>query len=42
VVMKTGNSFEHVQKEIEEVMDNELKNIEKFCTDLAYGKIPIC
>jgi len=42
VVMKSGNSFEHVRKEIEEVMDNELKNIEKFCTDLAYGKIPIC
>jgi len=42
VVMKSGNSFEHVQKEIEEVMDSELENIEKFCKDLAYGKIPIC
>jgi S-adenosylmethionine synthetase len=42
VVMKSGNSFEHVRKEIEEVMDNELKNVEKFCMDLAYGKIPIC
>jgi len=42
VVMKSGNSFEHVRKEIEEVMDNELKNIEKFCMDLAHGKIPIC
>jgi len=42
VVMKSGNSFEHVRKEIEEVMDSELENIEKFCTDLAYGKIPIC
>lgn len=42
VVMKSGNSFEHVRKEIEEVMDNELKNIEKFCIDLAYGKIPVC
>ena len=42
VVMKSGNSFEHVRKEIEEVMDSELKNIEKFCMDLAYGKIPIC
>jgi len=42
VVMKSGNSFEHVIKETEEVMDNELKNIEKFCMDLAYGKIPIC
>jgi S-adenosylmethionine synthetase len=42
VVMKSGNSFEHVQKEIEEVMDSELENIDKFCKDLAYGKIPIC
>jgi S-adenosylmethionine synthetase len=42
VVMKSGNSFEHVRKEIEEVMDFELENIEKFCMDLAYGKIPIC
>jgi len=42
VVMKSGNSFEHVRKEIEEVMDSELENIEKFCKDLAYGKIPIC
>ena len=42
VVMKSGNSFEHVRTEIEEVMDSELKNIEKFCKDLAYGKIPIC
>jgi len=42
VVMKSGNSFEHIQKEIEEVVDSELENIEKFCMDLAYGKIPIC
>ncbi len=42
VVMKTGNSFEHVQGEIEEVVDSELENIDKFCRDLAYGKIPIC
>ncbi len=42
VVMKSGNSFEPVQKEIEEVVDSELENIEKVCEDLAYGKIPIC
>ncbi|MDH5623715.1 MAG: methionine adenosyltransferase [Candidatus Bathyarchaeota archaeon] len=42
VVMKSGNSFEPVQKEIEEVVDSQLENIEKFCMDLAYGKIPIC
>ncbi len=42
VVMKTGNSFKLVQKEIEEVVDTELENIEEFCNDLAHGKIPIC
>jgi len=42
VVMKTGNSFESVQKEIEEVVNEELENIHKFCIELAYGKLPIC
>ena len=42
VVMKTGNSFKPLQKEIEEVVDTELENIEEFCRDLAHGKIPIC
>ena len=42
VVMKSGNSFEYVEKEIEKVMDSELENIEKFCMDLAYGRISIC
>ena len=42
VVMKSGNFFGHVQKEIEEVVDSELENIEEFCKDLAHGKISIC
>jgi len=42
VVMKSGNSFESVKKEIEEVVNHELENIDKFCEDLANGKIPIC
>lgn len=42
VVMKTGNSFESVRKGIEEVVNEELENIDKFCTELAYGKIQIC
>jgi len=42
VVMKSGNSFESVRKEIEEVVNHELENIDKFCRDLANGKIPIC
>ena len=42
VVMKQGNSFEEVQKEIEEVVNEELENIDKFCEDLAYGKFKVC
>lgn len=42
VVMKGNNSFESVKKEIEEVVNRELENIDKFTADLAQGKIPIC
>jgi S-adenosylmethionine synthetase len=41
VVMKQGNSFKSVQREIEEVVDYELENIGTFCSDLASGKISI-
>jgi S-adenosylmethionine synthetase len=42
VVMKPNNSFDSVRRQIEEVVDSELENIDKFCKDLAQGKIPIC
>jgi len=42
VVMRKGNHIEDVRKEIEEVINFELENIDRFCMDLAYGKIPIC
>lgn len=43
VVMKPNNSFDSsVKREIEEIVNSELENIEKFCNDLAQGKIPIC
>ena len=42
VVMESGNFFGHVQKQIEEVVNSELENIDEFCKDLAHGKIPIC
>ncbi|MCD6242157.1 methionine adenosyltransferase [Candidatus Bathyarchaeota archaeon] len=42
VVMKSGNDFEKVQKNIEEVVNDELENIDKFCMDLAYGRLKIC
>ena len=42
VVMKSGNDFEKVQRNIEEVVNEELENIDKFCMDLAYGRLKIC
>jgi len=42
VIMKGNNSLETVRREIKEVLDYELENIEKFCMELAQGKIPIC
>ncbi len=42
VIMKTGNSLNEIHEEIEEVVNLELENIDKFCKDLAQGKIPIC
>lgn len=42
VVMKPNNSFNSVKREIEEVVNSELENIDKFCNDLAQGKIQIC
>jgi len=42
IVTKPEASIEDVRKEIEEVINLELENIDKFCMELAYGKIPIC
>jgi len=42
VIMKGNNSIEAVRREIKEVLDYELENIDKFCMELAQGKIPIC
>jgi len=42
VVLQSGNSLESLQKSIEEVVNAELANIDKFTMDLAYGRIPIC
>ena len=39
VIMKGNNSLEKARREISEVLDYELENIEKFCMELAQGKI---
>jgi S-adenosylmethionine synthetase len=41
VVMKGNNSFESVKKDIRDVVNQELENIDKFTEQLAKGKIPI-
>ena len=35
-------AFEKINREAEKVVDCELENIEKFCMDLAMGKMPVC
>jgi S-adenosylmethionine synthetase len=42
VVMKGNNHINQVKHEINEVLDYELENIEKFCMELAEGKIAVC
>lgn len=42
VIMKDNNSLEKVRHEIAAVLEYELENIDKFCMELAQGKIPIC
>ena len=39
VIMKGNNSLEKTRREISEVLDYELDNIDKFCMELAQGKI---
>jgi len=39
VIMRGNNSLERTRREISEVLDCELGNIDKFCMELAKGKI---
>jgi len=41
VIMERG-TLTSVEKEVNEVIDRELANIQEFCMELAYGKIPVC
>lgn len=42
VVMKGENHLDKVKREINDVLDDELENIEKFCLELASGKFSTC
>jgi S-adenosylmethionine synthetase len=41
IITKTGVSIGELRKDVEEVMDFELQHIDKFCVELASGKIPV-
>ncbi len=42
LVLRPGTRLEEVSKEVVEVIDKELGHINKFCMELAQGKIPVC
>lgn len=42
VVMKENSSIDKVRSKIAAVLEYELENIDKFCMELAQGRIPIC
>jgi len=42
VIPERGIHLKEVKAEASRIVDYELENIEKFCTDLAYGKFPVC
>ncbi len=41
IIMENG-SVDDVRKEVQEIIDKELDNINNFCMDLAKGKISVC
>jgi len=42
VITEPGTSIKPLKKSIERIVDFELENIDKFCMDLAYGRLSIC
>jgi len=42
VITEPGTSINDVRAEIDEIMNSELERIDRFCDDLARGKIQIC
>ncbi len=42
IILQSGNSIESIQESIKSVIDSELASIDKFTTDLAHGRFPIC
>ena len=42
MITQPSVDLQEMKKETQRVVDYELENINRFCMDLAYGKIPVC
>jgi S-adenosylmethionine synthetase len=42
LVLERGVKLSEVRAQVRDVMEAELSGIQRFCEDLAYGRIPIC
>lgn len=42
LVLEPGVKMKDISEPVREVIEAELENIDKFCMDLALGKIPVC
>jgi len=42
VILHPGTEMSSISGEVEEIITSQLDNIDEFCMDLAYGRIPVC
>jgi len=42
VILENGVKLEDVSGQVQGIIESELANIDKFCMDLAYGKVTVC
>ena len=42
IIMQNGEVDDNIRREVREVIDKELDNINNFCMDLAKGKVSVC
>jgi S-adenosylmethionine synthetase len=42
IALERGVKLEDISKQVQEIIESELENIDKFTVDLAYGKVTVC
>lgn len=42
LILKPGTDLKSISGEVKDIITSQLDNIDKFSTDLAYGRIPVC